>query len=145
MLKYQKLLLILFAIIMTLVYSYLIYIGVSYYQEQKEVEPLDTIEQELTYLGKHVVTFYCSNVCMPNKPCLTATSVTPTPGRTVAVDPKQIPLGSKIHVEGFGYLIAEDTGGAIKGKKLDIYTATCAEARKLAVKVLEVHLVKDLN
>ncbi|MDO8964953.1 MAG: 3D domain-containing protein [Coriobacteriia bacterium] len=38
----------------------------------------------------------------------------------IAVDPHVIPLGSKVFVEGYGYAIACDTGGAIKGKKIDV-------------------------
>lgn len=40
---------------------------------------------------------------------------------TIAVDPSVIPLGSKVYVEGYGLAIASDTGGAIKGNKIDIY------------------------
>lgn len=38
----------------------------------------------------------------------------------IAVDPKVIPLGSKIYVPGYGYGIAADVGGAIKGNRIDL-------------------------
>ncbi|MGY3839414.1 ubiquitin-like domain-containing protein [Bacillus atrophaeus] len=41
--------------------------------------------------------------------------------KVIAVDPNVIPLGSKVHVEGYGYAIAADTGSAIKGKKIDVF------------------------
>jgi 3D (Asp-Asp-Asp) domain-containing protein len=39
---------------------------------------------------------------------------------TIAIDPKVIPLGTKIYVPGYGFGVAEDTGGAIKGNKIDL-------------------------
>lgn len=41
--------------------------------------------------------------------------------KVIAVDPNVIPLGSKVFVEGYGYAIAGDTGGAIKGHKIDLF------------------------
>ncbi|RNF39160.1 LysM peptidoglycan-binding domain-containing protein [Planococcus salinus] len=41
--------------------------------------------------------------------------------KVIAVDPNVIPLGSKVWVEGYGTAIAGDTGGAIKGNKIDVF------------------------
>lgn len=54
---------------------------------------------------------------------ITATGTTPEVGRTIAVDPAVIPLGSEIEIDGKSY-IAEDTGGAIKGNRIDIFVAS---------------------
>lgn len=46
---------------------------------------------------------------------------------TIAVDPSVVPLGSKVYVDGYGYAIASDTGGAIKGNKIDLYFNSASE------------------
>ena len=61
------------------------------------------------------------------------------PGRTaiglpvgkgiVAVDPKVIPLRSRLFVPGYGRAIAADVGSAIKGRIIDVWFPTLAEAR----------------
>jgi hypothetical protein len=51
-------------------------------------------------------------------------------GRTVAVDPKVISLGSEVLVEDIGYRIAEDTGGAILGSHIDVYYGTALRLRQ---------------
>ncbi len=63
----------------------------------------------------------------------TATGRTPVynPGglSTIAVDPRVIPLGSKVWVKGYGYAIAADTGGAIKGNIIDVYFNSSSQCR----------------
>ena len=61
--------------------------------------------------------------------------------KVIAVDPDVIPLGSKVWVEGYGYAIAGDTGGAIKGKKIDLFMPSKSQAydfgrKKVRIKVL---------
>ncbi|WP_078414551.1 G5 and 3D domain-containing protein [Priestia abyssalis] len=61
--------------------------------------------------------------------------------KVIAVDPNVIPLGSKVYVEGYGYAIAGDTGGAIKGNKIDVFFADKSQAyrwgrRTVKIKVL---------
>lgn len=61
--------------------------------------------------------------------------------KLIAVDPNIIPLGSKVWVEGYGYAIAGDTGGSIKGNKIDILVQTKQQAyswgrKKVRIKVL---------
>ncbi|PFW71661.1 peptidoglycan-binding protein [Priestia aryabhattai] len=44
--------------------------------------------------------------------------------RVIAVDPSVIPLGSKVYVEGYGQAVAADTGGAIKGNRIDVFVSS---------------------
>lgn len=48
----------------------------------------------------------------------------------VAVDPKLIPLGTKLHVPGYGPGLAADVGYAIKGKVIDLWFPSMARARQ---------------
>lgn len=51
----------------------------------------------------------------------TKSGVYPEEGITIAVDPKVIPLGSKVMIDGIGVRVAQDTGKHIKGKCIDVY------------------------
>ncbi|CAM3254726.1 G5 and 3D domain-containing protein [Filibacter tadaridae] len=61
--------------------------------------------------------------------------------KVIAVDPSIIPLGSKVWVEGYGYAIAGDTGGAIKGKKIDLHMPTKSAAYKFGRKKVKVKII----
>jgi 3D (Asp-Asp-Asp) domain-containing protein len=52
---------------------------------------------------------------------ITASGTRVSEGRTISVDPDVIPLGWWVYIEGIGLRRAEDTGSAIKGKKIDVY------------------------
>lgn len=62
--------------------------------------------------------------------------------KVVAVDPSVIPLGSKVHVEGYGTAIAGDTGGAISGNKIDLHVPSQAEAERFGRKQVKVTVVE---
>lgn len=63
--------------------------------------------------------------------------------RVIAVDPSVIPLGSKVYVEGYGYARAEDTGGAIKGNRIDIYMEKEKDALKYGVQDVKVKIIEE--
>jgi|GEM_PF-3269918 len=98
---------------------------------------------KITYEGTFTSTFYTNDI----ESCGKTDGVTSTGAivsdKTVATDPNVIPMGSLIYVSGIGFRIAEDTGGAIKGKKLDIYVDSAAEAKKLGVQHNRVYLIEE--
>ncbi|GAA0299481.1 3D (Asp-Asp-Asp) domain-containing protein/LysM repeat protein [Gracilibacillus halotolerans] len=61
--------------------------------------------------------------------------------KVIAVDPSIIPLGTRVHVEGYGEAVAADTGGAIKGNKIDIHVPTKQEAYNWGRKTVEVTIL----
>ncbi|MGR3764383.1 3D domain-containing protein [Rossellomorea sp. NS-SX7] len=63
--------------------------------------------------------------------------------RVIAVDPDVIPLGSKVYIEGYGYARAEDTGGAIKGNRIDIYMEHEKDALQYGVRDVKVKIIEE--
>ncbi|KMJ58216.1 hypothetical protein AB685_09890 [Bacillus sp. LL01] len=62
--------------------------------------------------------------------------------KVISVDPDVIPLGSKVWVEGYGEAIAGDTGGAIKGNKIDIFIPEYKDAINYGVQEVQVKVYK---
>ena len=59
----------------------------------------------------------------------------------VAVDPRVIPLGTKLYIDGYGPAIAADTGGAIKDNRIDLGFATANEAIQFGRQTVTVRIV----
>lgn len=62
--------------------------------------------------------------------------------KLIAVDPRIIPLGTKVWVEGYGYAVGGDTGGAIKGYRIDVLMPTESQVdawgrKQVKIKVLQ--------
>ena len=61
--------------------------------------------------------------------------------KVIAVDPSVIPLGTKVYVEGYGYAVAADTGGAIKGNKIDVFFSSKSDAYRWGRKTIKVKIL----
>ena len=99
----------------------------------------------LVSLGEFKLTAYCAcEKCCGKDPSdprygITAYGYQTTAGRTIAVDPKVIPIGSEVVINGHTY-IAEDVGGTIKENRVDIYFNTHQEALEFGVQYAEVFI-----
>ena len=95
------------------------------------------------YIGECTITHYCcekyQHICGTGTG-LTATGIPVAPGM-VAVDPDVIPLGSTVIIDGQEYLAA-DTGGDIKGNRIDIAVDTHQEALDLGTRTADVWIVE---
>lgn len=115
----------------------------------RTVEKLDAlaadtqITQNFKNLGSFRLSFYCTceKCCGAYATGLTKSGTTVTEGRTIAVDPKVIPLGSRVYIDGYGVFIAEDIGSAIKENKIDIAVGNHEQALKLGIDEATVYLV----
>ena len=102
----------------------------------------DAIKSNSTALGNYKLTFYCPcELCNGVAGSKTASGTTPTEGRTIAVDSSVIPLGSRVYIEGYGVFIAEDTGGAIKDNKIDVFVSSHDRAYELGVQYANIYLL----
>ena len=94
-------------------------------------------------LGKFKITYYCPCYeCSEGHGHNTATGKRATEGRTIAVDKRVIPYGTKVMINGHTY-IAEDCGGAIKQKVIDIFLESHAETERRGVDYYNVYILRE--
>ena len=111
--------------------------------EQEEIKlSADYVYTDYKSLGEFIITYYCDcEKCTIDGDGITTTGTKAAAGRTIAVDPEVIPYGTTVIIDGKTY-IAEDCGGAIKGRRIDVFMESHQEALEAGVKVAEVYLQK---
>ena len=119
----------------------------TYIQNTGELQTV--IQQEppapqLVSLGVFKLTAYCpcSRCCGKWANGITASGKYAQEGRTIAVDRRQIPLGTTVIIDGHEY-VAEDVGGAIKGNRIDVYFSTHRQALNFGVQYKEVFVYRQ--
>ena len=75
-----------------------------------------------------VVTAYATG-CDTLPGSRTKAGTLPVAGFTLAADPRVLPLGSIVWIEGLGERMVVDVGSKVRGRHLDLYVDSCAEAR----------------
>ena len=78
------------------------------------------------------------------EPGLSAYTATGTICRrgVIATDPSFIPLGTKVYIPGYGYAVAEDTGGAIIGNKIDVAFDTIDECYQFGRQFIDIYIIE---
>lgn len=94
------------------------------------------IEQDMVYVGNFKLSFYAGDT-------MTASGRTPRVNHTIAADTSVLPMYTKVYIEGWGTYQVEDRGGAIKGKRIDIFVASESLASKYGIKYADVYIIKD--
>jgi len=106
-------------------------------------EPESVIQAEPSR-GNRTMVFEATAYCYG---AVTRTGTRPTERRTIAVDPKVIPLGSQVYVscetwpEVDGVYIAEDTGRLIKGNRVDLYMIDREQCLRFGRRPIEVRIL----
>ena len=95
------------------------------------------------YLGKYKLTAYCGcRSCSGKWGTRTASGKKAKQGRTIAVDRRKIKLGTKVKINGKTY-VAEDVGGGVKGKHIDVYFSSHKQTKKFGKKTgVKVYKIK---
>ena len=104
-----------------------------------EIAKAETIpEEQWESLGTYRLTFYCPCYeCSEGWGHQTSSGATAVEGVTVAVDPRIIPYGTRLKINGHEY-VAQDCGGSIKGNRIDIFMESHSECLQNGIKHAEV-------
>lgn len=145
------------------VVSFMFVVLIASDQKQARVDKIEYLNKELSCLRQEIrqykmeghleeqtkpfiektmtVTAYCpcERCCQQFSDGQTATG-TNAYERGVAVDPKFITYGSMVFIPEYGYVMADDCGGAIKGNRLDVRFSTHQEALNWGVRILKVRI-----
>ena len=112
-------------------------------EKRRKAEEAKKKKAKKVHMGKFRVTYYCACYsCSEGYGNMTATGVRAKEGRTIAVDPKVIPYKTKVEINGHTY-IAEDCGGAIKGKDIDIYLESHKRVYQSGVDYYDVYVLRE--
>jgi 3D (Asp-Asp-Asp) domain-containing protein len=83
----------------------------------------------------------CVKCCGKWSDGITASGVKAVEGITIAADIRKLPMGTKVYIEGLGERIVQDTGGAIKGNRIDIYFDSHEDALKWGRQQIEIEVL----
>lgn len=111
-------------------------------EQEEEAAAGETVAEVKTgsLIGNFKIYAYCpcTKCCGSGASGITATGTEATEGRTIAVDPDIIPLGSKVVMDGHEYT-AEDTGGGIDGYTIDLFMNSHEEALQWGVQYRDIY------
>ncbi|MEJ9312791.1 LysM peptidoglycan-binding domain-containing protein [Priestia megaterium] len=108
-------------------------------QAQKEQQPAESSQQASGKSMTVEATAYTANCAGCSGTTATGVNLKANPNqKVIAVDPSVIPLGSKVYVEGYGEAVAADTGGAIKGNRIDVFVPAEGDAQQFGRKSVKI-------
>ncbi|MGN7482158.1 LysM peptidoglycan-binding domain-containing protein [Priestia megaterium] len=108
-------------------------------QAQKEQQPAESSQQASGKSMTVEATAYTANCAGCSGTTATGVDLKANPNqKVIAVDPSVIPLGSKVYVEGYGEAVAADTGGAIKGNRIDVFVPAEGDAQQFGRKSVKI-------
>ncbi len=105
----------------------------DYYKDNGSAKFLDV--EVTAYCPCHICCGKCDGITSSGKPAQA--------NRTIAIDPAVIPLGTMLYLEGIGVFVAEDTGGAIKGNKIDLFMNDHQQALEFGVRTTKAYILQE--